>query len=173
LNLIITCARHLEPESSAELRKILALFGDENPEIHETGMSGILIARTVLDSFIVIKKIKEKIIEEPWFIRYCLRIIPIQKIVNTNLKDISNQISSLMNKVDEKETFRITVEKRNSNLSTKEIISTIAKNIQNKVVLEKPDWIILIEILGDSTGISVLTKIDLFSLELSKRELLE
>ena len=77
-----------------------------------------------------------------------------------------------MNKVNEKETFRITVEKRNSNLSTKEIISTIAKNIQNKVVLEKPDWIILIEILGDATGLSVLTKNDLFSLELSKRELL-
>jgi len=78
-----------------------------------------------------------------------------------------------MNKVNEKETYRITVEKRNSNLSTKEIISTIAKNIQNKVALEKPDWIILIEILGDSTGLSVLTKNDLFSLELSKRELLE
>jgi len=35
--------------------------------------------------------------------------------------------------------------------------------------LNQPDWIILIEILGNKTGISVLKDDELFSLDKSKR----
>jgi len=173
LNLIITCARHLEPETTDELSAVLAQFGDENPEISRTSMSGILTAKTKLVPFEVIKNIREKIVDEPWSIRYCLRIIPIEQVVDTNLEEISTQVFSLMKKVNEKESYRITIEKRNSDISSTEIISKIADSITNKVSLEKPDWITLIEILGNKTGVSVLKSDDIFSLEISKRELLE
>ncbi|HEU03812.1 MAG TPA: RNA methyltransferase [Nitrosopumilus sp.] len=173
MNLIITCARHLEPETTDELSAVLAQFGDENPEISRTSMSGVLTAKTKLVPFEVIKNIREKIVDEPWSIRYCLRIIPIEKVVDTNLEEISTQVFSLMKKVNEKESYRITIEKRNSDISSTEIISKIADNITNKVSLEKPDWIALIEILGNKTGVSVLKSDDIFSLEISKRELLE
>ena len=173
MNLIITCARHLEPETTDELSAVLAQFGDENPEISRTSMSGILTAKTKLIPFEVIKNIREKIVDEPWSIRYCLRIIPIEQVVDTNLEEISTQVFSLMKKVNEKESYRITIEKRNSDISSTEIISKIADNITNKVSLEKPDWIALIEILGNKTGVSVLKSDDIFSLEISKRELLE
>ena len=173
MNLIITCARHLEPETTDELSAVLAQFGDENPEISRTSMSGVLTAKTKLAPFEVIKNIREKIVDEPWSIRYCLRIIPIEQVVDTNLEEISTQVFSLMKKVNEKESYRITIEKRNSDISSAEIISKIADNITNKVSLEKPDWIALIEILGNKTGVSVLKSDDIFSLEISKRELLE
>ena len=173
MNLIITCARHLEPETTDELSAVLAQFGDENPEISRTSMSGVLTAKTKLVPFEVIKNIREKIVDEPWSIRYCLRIIPIEQVVDTNLEEISTQVFSLMKKVNEKESYRITIEKRNSDISSTEIISKIADSITNKVSLEKPDWIALIEILGNKTGISVLKSDDIFSLEISKRELLE
>ncbi len=173
MNLIITCARHLEPETTDELSAVLAQFGDENPEISRTSMSGVLTVKTKLVPFEVIKNIREKIVDEPWSIRYCLRIIPIEQVVDTNLEEISTQVFSLMKKVNEKESYRITIEKRNSDISSAEIISKIADNITNKVSLEKPDWIALIEILGNKTGVSVLKSDDIFSLEISKRELLE
>ena len=173
MNLIITCARHLEPETTDELSAVLAQFGDENPEISRTSMSGVLTAKTKLVPFEVIKNIREKIVDEPWSIRYCLRIIPIEQVVDTNLEEISTQVFSLMRKVNEKESYRITIEKRNSDILSTEIISKIADNITNKVSLEKPDWIALIEILGNKTGVSVLKSDDVFSLEISKRELLE
>lgn len=173
MNLIITCARHLEPETTDELSAVLAQFGDENPEISRTSMSGVLTAKTKLVPFEIIKNIREKIVDEPWSIRYCLRIIPIEQVVDTNLEEISTQVFSLMKKVNEKESYRITIEKRNSDISSAEIISKIADNITNKVSLEKPDWIALIEILGNKTGVSVLKSDDIFSLEISKRELLE
>ena len=173
MNLIITCARHLEPETTDELSAVLAQFGDENPEISRTSMSGVLTAKTKLVPFEVIKNIREKIVDEPWSIRYCLRIIPIEQVVDTNLEEISTQVFSLMKKVNEKESYRITIEKRNSDISSTEIISKIADNITNKVSLEEPDWIALIEILGNKTGVSVLKNDDIFSLEISKRGLLE
>ena len=173
MNLIITCARHLEPETSDELHSILAEFGDTDLKVTKTDMSGVLTAKTKLEPLQVIKKIREKILDEPWSIRYCLRIIPIEEVVETKLEEISSKMLSLIKKIGEKESYRITIEKRNSEISSSELISKIAENIQNKVSLEKPDWIALIEILGNKTGISVLKNNDIFSLELSKRELLE
>lgn len=173
MNLIITCARHLEPETTAELSEILAYCGDKNSEISRTDMSGILTAETKLDPFEVIRKIREKINNEPWSIRYCLRVIPIELVVDTDLEKISKEVFSLMRKVNENETYRITIEKRNSDILSTNIISKIADNIPNKVSLDEPDWIVLIEILDKKTGISVLKSDDIFSLELFKRRLLE
>lgn len=173
MNLIITCARHLESETTTELSKILEVFGDKNPEILRTDMSGVLTAKTKLNPFEIIKKIREKINDEPWSIRYCLRVIPIERVIETDFEEITREVLSLMKKVSENETYRITIEKRNSDISSTEIISKIADNIPNKVSLEEPNWIALIEILDKKTGVSVLKNNDIFSLELSKRGLLE
>ncbi len=173
MNLIITSARHLEPEASSELKKILLLFGDENSEITITEFSGILTAKTKIDPYMIVQKIREMVIDEPWSVRYCLRIIPIEAVVDTDLEKILDASLDLVNKIKKDESYRITIEKRNSEISSKKIISKIADNIQNKVSLEKPDWIVLIEILGNKTGLAVLKKDDIFSLEITKRDLLE
>ena len=66
-------------------------------------------------------------------------------------------------------SYRITIEKRNTDVSSTEIITDIAKIFPNKVSLNQPDWIILIEILGDKTGISILKDSEIFSLDKTKR----
>ena len=71
------------------------------------------------------------------------------------------------------ETYRISIEKRNSDLSSKEIITKIADKIKNNVSLEFPDKVVLIEILGNKTGISILKKSDLLSVEKTKRSISE
>ncbi len=173
MNLIITCSRHFEPEATAELRKVLSIFGDEDPKITISEMSGILTADTHCDPFEVTRKIKAKVIEEPWSIRYCLRIIPIQEFTNTDLEEILNAVGKLVKKIKEDESYRITVEKRNHEISSKLIISKLADEIQNKVSLEKPDWVVLVEIIGNKTGLAVLRDEDVFRLEITKRELME
>lgn len=173
MKLIITCARHLESEAGDEIKKNLTIFGDENAKITTTGLSGILTAKTQIDPFEVVRKIREMVSEEPWSIRYCLRIIPIQLVTNTNMKEILEGTLQLVNKIKEDESYRITIEKRNYDISRNVIISKIAEKIQNKVSLEKPDWIVLVEILGNKTGLAVLRMEDIFSLEITKRKLLE
>lgn len=171
MNLIITCARHLEPETEDELRDILEEFGDSDADVIITNMSGILTAKTKLDPVNVVKKMKEMLLDEPWSIRYCLRIIPIQSIVETNIEEIEKIIAEKSNQILDNETYRISIEKRNSDISSQEIISKIADKIKNKVSLEFPDKVILIEILGNKTGVSILKKSDILSVEKTKRSM--
>ena len=173
MNLIITCARHLEEDTEEELRDILDELGDSEIEVSISDMSGILTAQTKLDPIEVVKKMKEILLDQPWSIRYCLRIIPIQKVIETKIETIEMTISSISNQIIDGETYRILIEKRNSDISSKEIITKIAHEIKNKVSLDFPDKIILIEILGGMTGISILKEADILSIEKTKRSMSE
>jgi len=169
LNLIITCARSLESETKNEINKILGELGDQEPEILNVGMRGILMVDTIIEPTKIIDWVRNKIVEEPWLIRYCLRIIPIQSITETNIDKIKQNVIKLKDSIQKNNSYRITVEKRNTSISTTEIITEVAKIFPNKVSLNKPDLIVLIEILGDKTGISILKNSELFSLDKSKR----
>ena len=173
MNLIVTCARNLEGEAEEEIMDILDELGDPDVKISVSNMSGIITIQTKLDPIEVVRKMKEMLLDEPWSIRYCLRIIPIQKIVETNLEKIEECISSISDKIEDNESYRILIEKRNSDISSKEIITNIANQIKNKVSLDFPDKIILIEILGIITGISLIKKSDILSLEKTKRSMSE
>ena len=171
MNLIVTCARHLEGDTEDELIDILGELGDSDVKISVSSMSGIITAETKLDPIQVVRKMKEMLLDEPWSIRYCLRVIPIERVIETGIEEIEKTISSMSNQIEEKESYRILIEKRNSDISSKEIITKIANRIRNKVSLDFPDKIILIEILGIITGISILKKSDILSLEKTKRSM--
>ena len=173
MNLIITCARHLEPETEEELIAILEEFGDSDVKVSITNMPGILTAKTKLNPIDAVRKIKEMLLDEPWSVRYCLRIIPIQKVIETKIAEIEKSMTELSDQILDDETYRISIEKRNSNVSSKEIITKIADKIKNKVSLEFPDKVLLIEILGNKTGISILKKSDILSTEKTKRSISE
>jgi len=65
-------------------------------------------------------------------------------------------VKDLLYKIGKNETFRITVEKRYTTLHSKDIIDSIAKVVNRKVDLKNPDWIVLVEVFGSKTGISVI-----------------
>ena len=173
MNLIVTCARNLEGETEEEILDILDELGDPDVKISVSNMSGIITIETKLDPIEVVRKMKQMLLDEPWSIRYCLRVIPIQKTVETNLEKIQECVSSISNNIEKNESYRILIEKRNSDISSKEIITNIANQIKNKVSLDFPDKIILIEILGIVTGISLIKNSDVFSLEKTKRSMSE
>jgi len=169
LNLIITCARSLESETKNEISEILDELGDQEPEILNVGMRGILMVNTIIEPSKIIDYVKNKMIEEPWLIRYCLRIIPIQMITETEIDKIKQNVIKLKDTIQKNDSYRITIEKRNTDISSTEIITEIANIFPNKVSLNQPDWIVLIEILGNDTGISILKDEELFSLDKAKR----
>ena len=169
MNLIITCARNLESETKNEMRKILDELGDQEPEILNVGMRGILMVNTIIKPSKIIDCVKNKIIEEPWLIRYCLRIIPIQRMTDTEIDKIKQNVIKLKNTIQKNDSYRITIEKRNTSISSSEIITEVAKIFPNKVSLNQPDWVVLIEIIGNETGISILKNDELFSLDKAKR----
>lgn len=173
MNLIITCARHFEDETREEIKTILESLGDVELEIVTTEFSGILTVRTSVSYSDVIKKIRQMLEDEPWSIRYTLRVIPVFNTVKTNVQDITKAALRETNKIAPEQTYRITIEKRDSDVSSSEIISQIANNMKNKVSLKKYDWIILIEILGKITGVAVVKDNEILSTNIIKRKLLD
>ena len=171
MNFIITCPRHFEEEAKEEIEKIINEFGDETPEFTITNFPGIITGKTSLNPIEVVQKIRELIQDEPWSIRYCLRMIPIQNVCSTNIDEINDEIQKIIGNLLPKESYRITIEKRNSKISSDEIISKVAKDIPNKVSLDNPDKVILIEIIENETGIAIIPKNNILSVEKIKRSL--
>ena len=159
----------MEYETINEITQLLDIFGDSNPNILKTKFSGIIIAETVLEALEVIERFRRKIENEPWELRYSSRIIPIQKICQTDLTSIRQNVIDLIPSIKSDETYKISLEKRDSDIMRSEIISNIADLLTNKVSLEEPDWEIILQILGEQTGISVMPKNSILSISKIKR----
>ncbi len=170
-NLLVTTYRHREYDAVDELNVILQRFNIDMEMIEIQNVSGIILALANLNPFELITKFKELLAEEPWQFRYILRVIPIERALYTDLKNIEREVENLtLKKIKVNDTFRISVEKRHTSKRSKEIISSVANKLQNRVSLENPDWIILIEIIGNKTGISILKERDIFNSIMEKRK---
>ncbi len=172
MSLIITCPRNLEIETQEEIDRILTDFDDVFHQITITKLAGILIVITDINTEKFLEKVREKIISEPWYVRYCLRMIPIQVITDTTIDDITSEVLKLI-KIIKTDSYKITIEKRDSKISSKEIIFNVAKNITNKVSLDNANWEILIEIVGNKTGIAIIKPDTILSITKIKRSLSE
>ena len=148
---------------------MLERFGDTGPIVEKTIFSGIIQVETQLDIMKVLDDFKEVIEDEPWLIKYCSRIIPIQAECESKLDEIRDKVNGLSDVIKENDTYRITVEKRQSSLHTSEIISNIADSLSNKVSLENSDWEIIIQVLRNKTGISIIPPNTILSVNRQKR----
>tara|TARA_B110001454_G_C12665265_1_gene411297 strand:+ start:735 stop:1220 length:486 start_codon:yes stop_codon:yes gene_type:complete len=159
----------MEVETINEVTHLLDEFGDPNARSSKTGFSGIIKIETVMELLELIEKFRDKIENEPWELRYCSRIIPIQKTCKTDLISIKDNVIELISSIKTNETYKISIERRNSELIRSEIISNIANLLSNSVSLEIPDWEVIIQILGNETGISVMPANSILSISKIKR----
>ena len=162
-NLLITTARGNEEDACSEIWYLLGEIGDGAATVDKTGVTGLIAAKTAFNPFDVIEKFRDILRERPYEFRYTLRVIPIERVVRTDLGEIQRVATELASKIREDETFRVTVEKRFTETSTKEIIEAAAANIERRVDLNKPAKIVLIEVVGGLTGISVIEPVNILS----------
>jgi len=162
-NLLATTSRGNEENACSELWYLLGEVGDSAATVDKTGVAGLIAAKTAFNPFKIIGKLRKILHERPYEFRYTLRVIPIEKVVRTDLGVIQRAATELASKIGENETFRVTVEKRFTQLSTKDIVEAAAANIERNVDLNKPDKILLVEVIGGFTGMSVIKPEDILS----------
>lgn len=160
-NLLVTTGRGNEGEASSEIWYLLGEIGDTAAKVDKTGVSGLIAAKTAFEPLGVIEKLRGLLKQRPYEFRYSFRIIPVEKVVRTAPAEIERIVTELAPRIKENETFRITVEKRFTTTSTKDLIDAAAANIERKVNLNNPDKIILIEVVGGLTGISIIKPTDI------------
>ena len=168
-NLIVSTYRFREEDAQDEILELLDKFGDQAAESEIMEIKGMILVQSSLDPLAVIDRLKELVASEPWQIRYILRVLPVQVVVPTRLDTIRQAARELITKIGN-DTFRVTVEKRHNSLGSMQIVKAIADQISNKVDLENPGWVILVQVLGGLTGVSVLRPNQIFSSVVEKRK---
>ncbi|MDR2720032.1 MAG: THUMP domain-containing protein [Nitrososphaerota archaeon] len=138
-------------------------LGDLEAAAVKTGVRGIIVARTSLDPYVAVEKLHNLLGERPYEFRFALRIIPIERVVPTSLEAIKQVALEFASRIGENETYRITIEKRYTTLHSMDIISAVAAEIQNKADMENPNKIVLIEIMGAVTGVSLIKPNEIIS----------
>ncbi|MEM1581661.1 MAG: THUMP domain-containing protein [Candidatus Bathyarchaeia archaeon] len=167
-NLLVSTSRGNENNACSEIWFLLGELGDREALVDRTEVAGLIVAKTKLDPFEAVEGLRKILKERPSEFRYVLRVVPIEVVVKTRIEEIKRAAASLHNKILENERFRVTVEKRHSEISTKEIIEAAVENLNRRVDLNNPDKIILIEVLGRLTGVSVIKPRDILSVAKEK-----
>ena len=161
-NLLATTSRGNERPMCNELLYLLKEeLGDAQAETSKTKIKGLIVAKTTLDPCAAIEKLRAILKERPYEFRYALRILPIERVVPTDLEEIKRVTAKLAAGIGENETFRVTVEKRFTTIHSKDLIEAAAGDLKRKANLENPDKILLIEVLGALTGVSLLKPSDI------------
>ena len=79
-NLIISTFRHREEEAYNEILDILSDAGDLEAQAVVSDIVGIILGFTRIDPFQVIQILHKLMIDNPWEIRYILRLLPIETL---------------------------------------------------------------------------------------------
>ncbi len=168
-NLLVSSPRGREHDACSELWFLLGEVGDDRAEVETTPVKGLIWAKTKLDPFEAVRRLRDLLAERPEDFRVIQRVIPIERVVRTDLEEIARAARELaLAKIEPGEKFRITVEKRHTELGTMDIIKAAAEGIDRPVDLKNPDKIVLIEVVGGLTGISVIRPGDILSVAKEK-----
>jgi tRNA acetyltransferase TAN1 len=168
MNLIITSARGLEAKASAEFKEIALLHGFRKFQIEKSAYDGMLeIDIENPKGFISI--LREYVRSEPFRVHFILRVMPVDLVIDTKIDQIKNAAKQLASQIGQGESFRITVETRDSPYTTKELIEGIAEQIDRKVNLESPDKIVMVQVFGEYTAISLVRPDETLSIVKLKR----
>ena len=164
-NLFVSVMKGFEIPACEEMKDLLEQLGDVTPSATTSIARGIILAYTNLDPFVVIKKIRESVWKNEFPYPLILKLRPIERVVKADLEEIKRVCAELTEKkIDEDETFRITLERRFTSIARNDLIVTAATNIDRKVALSNPDKIVFMEVLEELAGISVLSQEDELSI---------
>lgn len=163
-NILSSTMRGNERQMCYELAFLLKEIGDADARVEKSGIRGLVVAKTNMPPVEAVEKLRVLLKEKPYEFRYSQRIIPVQKVVHTELEEVKKAAVALSTKMNKDETFRVTVEKRFTNIHSRDFIEAAATNIQNRVDLKNPNWILLIENIGGYTGVSLLNPNSILSI---------
>lgn len=156
-NLLVACPRDRERAATSEIRYFIGdLLEDSELKISRTPISGLLACKTSLDPFEVTQRLKEFAIENAYQFRFAIRFTPFEECVESEMDNIVEATKRLLPKIGEDESFRVTVRRRHTELENMEVVKAVASVIPRKVNLNSPDKTVLVEIVGEWTGISIL-----------------
>jgi tRNA acetyltransferase TAN1 len=168
MNLVVTSGKGLEAKASVEFKELALLSGIRKVSIERSPYDGVLEVE-VEDPRALVNFLANYIKAEPFRVRFILRVLPVESVVDTKLEAIVRAVKQLSKNIKVGETFRITIEARDSPYTNKQLIDSIAEVIDRKVDLESPKKVVFVQIFGEYTGVSIVSPDDVLSILKLKR----
>ncbi|MFO7797096.1 MAG: hypothetical protein ACQERB_08220 [Promethearchaeati archaeon] len=172
---VVSSRRYQEGQAAREIQYVLEMILDYeevevNPVYH---LSGLSIAHFNKDPTKILKRIKEKMEEDPDIFEYVLKIVPIQYKLKTDISEISRLASKFESELNENDKWRVLLRRRATDIPHDEIVEAAAREIDIGIVeLEDPDYIVRIEVMGDDTYMSLSKRKELSVIK-TRRQILE
>lgn len=170
-NLLATTDQLGLSQASSELWMNLRAIGDERPKVDRSRIKGLILAYTNIDPREAVHLLRRRMEEEPGRYRAVYRVMPILAWVKTEVEKIVAEVRGQAARMGASESFRVTLEKRRTRLRSLDVIEPVAAAIDNPVDLENPDWVVLVEILGSETGVSVIRPVDTLNVQKERHRL--
>ena len=149
-----------------EVMAILAEFGDHAAIVDRTAVFGIAVVRTCLNNRAVIKQCRAL-----WQasgsrrFQFAIKWVPVDYWCATDLDAIKQLIDTRFKaQIKPTQTWGMVVKKRRyQQQHTMDIVRYLAQDIDRKVNLNAPDWIVWVDILGRQTAMALLKSDEIFS----------
>jgi tRNA acetyltransferase TAN1 len=168
MNLILTSAKGLEARASAEFKEIALLSGVRKVSLERSAYDGVVEIEAENPKGLL-TFLAEFVKSEPFKVRYIMRVMPVDKVVDTKMEEISKAVKDLSSAIGQGESFRVTIEARDSPYGDNELIDAVADVVDRKVSLSSPDKIVFLQVFGEYTGVSVVSPHDILSIQKLKR----
>ena len=168
MNLLVTSQKGSEAKASAEFKEIALQRGHRKLHIEKAGFDGILEIE-MENSRDFVAFMREYVRSEPFRVHFIQRLIPIDVVVDTSLDQIKEAAAHISEQILPGESFKIDVAERDSPVSRKELIDTIAAVVDRKVNLNSPDKVFQVEVLGEYTAMAVVRPDEILSIKRLKR----
>jgi tRNA(Ser,Leu) C12 N-acetylase TAN1 len=165
-NFLISCRRFQEAESCQELRRIL----DEERTLGSlewcklTGISCLIVGKIDSDAHQFVTRVGQIVKRMPWIVKDLLKIHAIDLVVESTLEAIRAGSKKLAKKMTKSATFRVNLNRRDTDLDRDELLHEIAIQFPGKVDLEDYDWVVAVEMLGPVTGLALLREEEIVTL---------
>ncbi|MCW4049777.1 MAG: THUMP domain-containing protein [Candidatus Bathyarchaeota archaeon] len=171
-NILATTDQISVSQACSELWMNLRAAGDEEPKVNRARVRGLILAYTNMDPVEAVHGLREHMTREPDRYKAVYRVMPITKWIPTDIERIVAEVKEQASRMSDGESFRITLEKRRTQLRSQEFIDPVAAVIDNPVNLENPDWVVLVQVLGNETGVSVVKPEDILNIQKERYALL-
>ena len=136
-NLLVSYGEDQYSGARSEVLTLLKSLGDSKPRVERTLARGIIGVKTSLNPFNVVHGLRSLFREKPEIFTFCLKWVPVELWSFSDMESMKMAVKQLRGRIDESETWRMTVEKRRYTLFHKsEIIRELVALINRKVDLE-------------------------------------
>lgn len=164
MELLVSHQRGRYGKARREVLRVLRHLGDERPVVERTAVGGIALVHTTLDGRDVVHRCRELFLQGFSF-EHAVKWIPVDYWCEPDLDALRGLLAEkVRGRIAADETWGMKVARHGwQRYRTPEMVDHLARAIDRKVNLDRPDKLVRVDVVGETVAISVLRPGEIFS----------